>query len=305
MTARGPARHLLGGAAPGGRLVANAVTVESEARPRRTGTRRSAASCARIAVCPGAPGGPVHRLAAGMTVTQWNVTKPGARGARMTVYFIGAGPGAADLITVRGQRLLEPCQVCLYAGSLVPADLLDACPAGARLVDTADLDLDRITPSWSGRPGRTRRRAAALRRPLDLQRRGRADAPAGRGRGAVRDRARGAGLRGRRGRARPGADGPDRRPDGDPHPGRRPGRRRCPRARTWPRSRRSGRAAGAAPGRRSTWTGWSPSCCRTTAPTARRRWSRSASRPDEVVLRGTLADIAGQVRGGRVSCAPR
>ena len=62
----------------------------------------------------------------------------------MTVYFIGAGPGAADLITVRGQRLLERCQVCLYAGSLVPAELLEACPAGARLVDTADLDLDRI-----------------------------------------------------------------------------------------------------------------------------------------------------------------
>ncbi len=62
----------------------------------------------------------------------------------MTVYFIGAGPGAADLITVRGQRLLERCQVCLYAGSLVPAELLEACPAGARLVDTAHLDLDRI-----------------------------------------------------------------------------------------------------------------------------------------------------------------
>ena len=62
----------------------------------------------------------------------------------MTVYFIGAGPGAADLITVRGQRLLERCQVCLYAGSLVPAELLESCPTGARLVDTADLDLDRI-----------------------------------------------------------------------------------------------------------------------------------------------------------------
>ena len=49
----------------------------------------------------------------------------------MTVYFIGAGPGAADLITVRGQRLLQRCQVCLYAGSIMPADLL-ALP-GARV----------------------------------------------------------------------------------------------------------------------------------------------------------------------------
>ncbi|MCF3964696.1 precorrin-4 C(11)-methyltransferase [Streptomyces fuscigenes] len=63
----------------------------------------------------------------------------------MTVYFIGAGPGAADLITLRGARLLARCGVCLYAGSLVPRDLLDDCPPGARLVDTARLDLDEIT----------------------------------------------------------------------------------------------------------------------------------------------------------------
>lgn len=63
----------------------------------------------------------------------------------MTVYFIGAGPGAADLVTVRAQRLIERCPVCLYAGSLVPDELLAACPAGAHLVNTADLDLDQIT----------------------------------------------------------------------------------------------------------------------------------------------------------------
>ncbi|MFJ2773232.1 precorrin-4 C(11)-methyltransferase [Streptomyces sp. NPDC087300] len=63
----------------------------------------------------------------------------------MTVYFIGAGPGAADLITVRGARTLAACQVCLYAGSLVPVELLDECPDGARLVDTAQLNLDEIT----------------------------------------------------------------------------------------------------------------------------------------------------------------
>ncbi|WP_105972266.1 precorrin-4 C(11)-methyltransferase [Streptomyces geranii] len=63
----------------------------------------------------------------------------------MTVYFIGAGPGAADLITVRGARTLAACQVCLYAGSLVPRELLAECPPDARLVDTADLNLDEIT----------------------------------------------------------------------------------------------------------------------------------------------------------------
>jgi precorrin-4/cobalt-precorrin-4 C11-methyltransferase len=63
----------------------------------------------------------------------------------VTVHFIGAGPGAADLLTLRGLRLLRASPVCLYAGSLVPAELLAECPPGARLVDTADLDLDRIT----------------------------------------------------------------------------------------------------------------------------------------------------------------
>jgi precorrin-4/cobalt-precorrin-4 C11-methyltransferase len=62
----------------------------------------------------------------------------------MTVHFIGAGPGAADLITVRGARLLAASPVCLYAGSLVPAELLADCPPGARLVDTAKLTLDEI-----------------------------------------------------------------------------------------------------------------------------------------------------------------
>ncbi|MFJ9039675.1 precorrin-4 C(11)-methyltransferase [Streptomyces sp. NPDC102406] len=62
----------------------------------------------------------------------------------MTVYFIGAGPGAADLITVRGARTLAACRVCLYAGSLVPRELLAECPPDARLIDTADLDLDAI-----------------------------------------------------------------------------------------------------------------------------------------------------------------
>lgn len=62
----------------------------------------------------------------------------------MTVHFIGAGPGAADLITVRGQALIAAAPVCLYAGSLVPAQLLAHCPPGARTVDTAELTLDQI-----------------------------------------------------------------------------------------------------------------------------------------------------------------
>jgi precorrin-4/cobalt-precorrin-4 C11-methyltransferase len=62
----------------------------------------------------------------------------------VTVYFIGAGPGAADLITVRGQRLLSRCPVCLYAGSIMPEDLLALCPSEARIVDTGPLNLEQI-----------------------------------------------------------------------------------------------------------------------------------------------------------------
>jgi precorrin-4/cobalt-precorrin-4 C11-methyltransferase len=62
----------------------------------------------------------------------------------MTVHFIGAGPGAADLITVRGRDLIARCPVCLYAGSIIPRDLLNYCPPGARIVDTAPLSLDEI-----------------------------------------------------------------------------------------------------------------------------------------------------------------
>jgi precorrin-4/cobalt-precorrin-4 C11-methyltransferase len=62
----------------------------------------------------------------------------------VTVHFIGAGPGAADLITLRGRDLLAACPVCLYAGSLVPQALLAHCPPGARLVNTAPMSLDDI-----------------------------------------------------------------------------------------------------------------------------------------------------------------
>jgi precorrin-4/cobalt-precorrin-4 C11-methyltransferase len=62
----------------------------------------------------------------------------------MTVHFIGAGPGAPDLITVRGRDLLARCPVCLYAGSIVPPQLLAHCSPGARIVDTAPMTLDEI-----------------------------------------------------------------------------------------------------------------------------------------------------------------
>ena len=78
----------------------------------------------------------------------------------MTVHFIGAGPGAPDLITVRGLRLVEHCPVCLYAGSLVPQAILAAVPRGAQVVDTAPLTLDEIVA----------RLAAAHRGGLDVAR---------------------------------------------------------------------------------------------------------------------------------------
>jgi len=67
----------------------------------------------------------------------------------MTVHFIGAGPGAADLITLRGRDLIARCPVCLYAGSIVPRALLAHCPPGARVIDTAPLSLDEIEAEFT------------------------------------------------------------------------------------------------------------------------------------------------------------
>lgn len=61
-----------------------------------------------------------------------------------TVHFIGAGPGAPDLITVRGQQLIARCPVCLYAGSLVPRAVIASAPEDARVLDTASMTLDEI-----------------------------------------------------------------------------------------------------------------------------------------------------------------
>lgn len=62
----------------------------------------------------------------------------------MRVHFIGAGPGAADLITVRGLRLIESCRVCIYAGSLVPKEVVASAPKDALLIDSSSLTLDEI-----------------------------------------------------------------------------------------------------------------------------------------------------------------
>ena len=67
----------------------------------------------------------------------------------MTVHFVGAGPGAADLITLRAQRLIAASPVVLFAGALVPAEVLAHAPKRARLVDTQNLDLDAIVAEYA------------------------------------------------------------------------------------------------------------------------------------------------------------
>jgi precorrin-4/cobalt-precorrin-4 C11-methyltransferase len=66
----------------------------------------------------------------------------------VTIHFVGAGPGAPDLITVRGRDLIARCPVCLYAGSLVPREMLAYCPAGARIIDTAPMSLDEMVAEF-------------------------------------------------------------------------------------------------------------------------------------------------------------
>jgi hypothetical protein len=84
----------------------------------------------------------------------------------MTVHFIGAGPGAPDLITVRGHNLVARCPVCLFAGSLVPREIIALCPPKARVIDTAPLDLDAITTEK--RPEHSREPAALMQERIDF-----------------------------------------------------------------------------------------------------------------------------------------
>ena len=62
----------------------------------------------------------------------------------MTVHFIGAGPGDPELITIRGKRLIESCNVCLFAGSLVPKEVISYAPEGAIIIDTATTEIYTI-----------------------------------------------------------------------------------------------------------------------------------------------------------------
>jgi precorrin-4/cobalt-precorrin-4 C11-methyltransferase len=71
-----------------------------------------------------------------------------ARERPVTIHFIGAGPGAPDLLTLRGRDLIARSQVCLYAGSLVAKELLGFCPPNARIVDTAPLALAEIVEEF-------------------------------------------------------------------------------------------------------------------------------------------------------------
>ena len=72
----------------------------------------------------------------------------------MTVHFIGAGPGAPDLLTIRAQRLIASCPVCLYAGALVPPEVVAHAPDGAQTIDTQHLDLDQIIAELCAAHGR-------------------------------------------------------------------------------------------------------------------------------------------------------
>ncbi|WP_193186508.1 precorrin-4 C(11)-methyltransferase [Nisaea sediminum] len=72
----------------------------------------------------------------------------------MTVYFIGAGPGDPDLLTIKGRNLIARCPVCLYAGSLVPEAVVAHAPEGARVIDTAPMTLDEIMADIEAAHGR-------------------------------------------------------------------------------------------------------------------------------------------------------
>ncbi len=113
---------------------------------RRRADATGLASVAESAALAGAGAGAVLLLAAHHR--RWRHLCAGARSRAMTVHFIGAGPGAPDLLTLRGADLIARCPVCLYAGSLVNPEILALCPHGARIVDTAPMSLDEIVAEF-------------------------------------------------------------------------------------------------------------------------------------------------------------
>ena len=130
--------------APAGRLVVHAVTLETEAilfdRYKSLG-----GELVRLSNEHAAPIGTFTGWTPARTVTQWAITK---REIELTIHFIGAGPGAADLLTLRAVALLNSSTVCLYAGTYITAEVLGHCPADAELIDTQHLNLDEITATW-------------------------------------------------------------------------------------------------------------------------------------------------------------
>ena len=272
----------------GGRPTPTRGSLSRSAASRAATGSASASEAAALAAA-----GPAARLVgAAAGARAGHLRHRGRGGPRVTVHFIGAGPGAADLITVRGRDLLARCPVCLYAGSVVPPELLAHCPPGARLRrhraavarrDRGGVRRRRTPPgrTWrgctpatsrSGAPSPSRsRRLDAPRHPLH------ADA----GRPGLRRR--GGGARARadhpRGRAEPGAD-PRLRPRlGDAARARRWRPSAAP-ARRWRSTSRSTRCRG-----------WSPSSRRSTAPTARWRWSRGRAGPTSAWCAATLGTI--------------
>ena len=137
----------------------------------------------------------------------------------MTVHFIGAGPGAADLLTVRAVNLIKESPVCVYAGTYVGAEVLAHCPPGATLIDSQHLDLDAIIAALVGahRAGQDVARLCSGDPSLysalaeQTRRLDRAGVPWDVTPGSTR-------VRRRRGAARPGVDRPRARADGDLDP---------------------------------------------------------------------------------------
>ena len=174
----------------------------------------------------------------------------------MTVHFIGAGPGAADLITVRGRDLIARCPVCLYAGSIVPRELLALLSArrAHRRHRAAVARRDRRRIRRRPRRG-PRRGAAAFRRSVDLQRARRAAAPARAARHSLHAHARRAGLRRRGGGAGMRTDRARSRAERGADPRLRPRLARCRKPRSSRHSpqaaRRSSSISRSTPSRRS------------------------------------------------------
>ena len=165
---------------PGGRLVVHGVTLETETLLARLYAEHGG-ELTRHSVEHAAPIGSFTGWTPARAVTMWALDREGP----VTVHFVGAGPGAADLLTLRAATLLSEAEVVLYPGTYLDEGFLVHVSPDAELVDTQDLDLDQIMARLHrGRPGRARGGAAGLRRPVGVLRADRADPPARRGRGA-------------------------------------------------------------------------------------------------------------------------